>query len=180
MKHYSDTTFRARYPLSRKKLFKKMIAGIWAYLLTVFFIVFTILFALVEIYNSDEKLKPVISRYWYVTMVPLACFFLLSLILNYLYQKRYIETYYYNMTDKLIIIRKGVFAPQEITVPIERIQDVYLDQDFFDQLLGIYDVHISTATATSTVRAHIDGVDKRVAEELRELILNKLHQASRK
>jgi membrane protein YdbS with pleckstrin-like domain len=79
------------------------------------------------------------------------------------------------MSDTLLIIRKGVFAPQEITVPFGRIQDVYVDQDIFDRLLGIYDVHISTATAASTVRAHIDGVDKKVAEELRTLILDKVH-----
>ena len=104
----------------------------------------------------------------------LVCLFISLFILHYYYQKWYIETYYYNVTDMLLIVRKGVFAPREITVPTERIQDVYVDQDILDRLLDIYDVHISTATAESTARAHIDGVSKQVAEQLRELILGKL------
>src|ERR1700722_16503273 len=174
MKHYSERAFVERYPLSRKKLLKKLVAGIWACVLLCFVTVFALLVMLAELYKdaSDEQLKPVLLKYGYMTLVGLGCFFLFLLILNYFYQKRYIETYFYNMTDKLLVIRKGIFATQEITVPIERIQDVYIDQDLFDRFLDIYDVHISTATATSTIRAHIDGVDKRIAEELRELILN--------
>ncbi|HEV2917100.1 MAG TPA: PH domain-containing protein [Candidatus Babeliales bacterium] len=81
-------------------------------------------------------------------------------------------------TDGLLVIRKGVFTKKEITVPFERIQDVYIDQDLFDRLFGLYDVHISTATATSNIRAHIDGVEKKIAEEIRALILNKLKRKS--
>jgi membrane protein YdbS with pleckstrin-like domain len=95
----------------------------------------------------------------------------------YEYQKHYYKTYFYNITDKFIIIRKGVLAPREITVPFDRIQDVYLDQDIIDRWFNVYDVHMSTATMESAVRAHIDGVEKHTAEQLRELILQKMHEA---
>lgn len=94
-----------------------------------------------------------------------------------MYQLWYSRTYFYNATDKLLIIRKGPLAPQEITIPFNRIQDIYLDQDVLDRLFGIYDVHISTATATSGVRAHIDGVEKDVAEKLREFLIQKIHES---
>ncbi len=108
-------------------------------------------------------------------LIPIILVFTIMLAADYMYQKYYIKKYFYNMTDKFLIIRKGIFAPQEITVPLKRIQDVYVDQDIVDKLLDIYDVHISTATETSTERAHIDGVDKKIAEELRKRILDKLH-----
>jgi hypothetical protein len=50
-----------------------------------------------------------------------------------------------------------------------------VDQDLFDVFFGLYDVHISTATATSGTRAHIDGIEKASAEEIRKLILSKIH-----
>ncbi len=106
--------------------------------------------------------------------------FLFVGILVYWYQRWYYRTYFYNMTDKLIIIRKGPLAPREITIPFERIQDIYVDQDIFDRLFNIYDVHISTATAMSGGRAHIDGVTKETAEKLRNLILKNVEEARRK
>jgi uncharacterized membrane protein YdbT with pleckstrin-like domain len=114
-----------------------------------------------------------------LTMIGLECLSIVLIIFNYYYQKQYIKTYYYNLTDKLLIIYKGILMPREITVPIGRIQDVYVDQDVFDRLFDLYDVHISTATDESTSRAHIDGVSKGVAEELRKLILGKLHHQPR-
>lgn len=52
---------------------------------------------------------------------------------------------------------------------------VYVDQDLFDVLFGLYDVHISTATVTSGAIAHIDGLEKKDAEEIRKLILSKVY-----
>ena len=172
MKHYSERAFVERYPLSRKKLLKKMMLS------SIYFEVVTLFLTLWVVMVAMGVLK-VQLMHWVFMILGIIGIQTVILTINYFYQKRYIETYFYNMTDKLLVIRKGIFAPQEITVPIERIQDVYIDQDVFDRFLDIYDVHISTATATSTIRAHIDGVDKRIAEELRELILNRLHHGPR-
>lgn len=87
----------------------------------------------------------------------------------------YYKTYRYDLTPDYVIIKKGPIASQEITIPYDRIQDVYLDQDIFDRIFGLYDVHISTATITSGMRAHIDGVDHKTALSLREIILKKMH-----
>ena len=47
-------------------------------------------------------------------------------------------------------------------------------QDILDRLLGIYDVHISTATVSSGRAAHIDGVEKDCAEKVRKIILDRI------
>lgn len=94
------------------------------------------------------------------------------------YQWLYIWTYYYNVGESFLTIRKGVLVRQEITVPFSRIQDVYLDQDAMDYLLKLYDLHVSTATASSGLEAHIDGLNGTNARKLRDLILAKVETAN--
>ncbi len=94
------------------------------------------------------------------------------------YQYLYYLTYYYDMDDKNLTIRKGVIAKREVILPFKRITDVYVDQDLTDVFLGIYDVHISTPTEQSGKFAHIDGVNKAGAHKLRELILERIHKNS--
>ena len=80
------------------------------------------------------------------------------------------------MDDNNIIIRIGVFAKKEITLPFEKITDVYVDQDLLDVIFGLYDVHISTPTFQSSQYAHIDGVDKEGSQKLRKMILEKINK----
>lgn len=98
------------------------------------------------------------------------------ILLNYLYQRWYFAVYFYDLTPDFIRIRKGPITPREITIPYERIQDVYVDQDLLDRIFGLYDVHLSTATISSGMEAHIDGVEKQAAEGLRTIILETIKQ----
>ena len=86
----------------------------------------------------------------------------------------YIKTYYYSADKDFITIKKGVFAPTEIHVQYQKIQDVYVDQDILDRILGIYDVHIASATVSSGIEAHIDGVYPESAEGLKNLLLDSI------
>lgn len=91
-----------------------------------------------------------------------------------MYQKWYFAVYYYDIREDFIVIKKGPIAPKEIIIPWERIQDIYVDQDVFDRMFGLYDVHLSTATIMSGVQAHIDGVEQQAADGLREALLSKI------
>ena len=104
--------------------------------------------------------------------------FLLALIvlLTFLYQRWYYAVYFYDLTPDYIIIRKGPITPREIIIPYERIQDVYVDQDILDRMLGLFDVHLSSATVASGQQAHIDGVEKAAADGLRALLLTTVSQ----
>lgn len=100
----------------------------------------------------------------------------LSVFLTYLYQLWYFSVYFYDFTPDYVVIRKGPITPHEITIPYERIQDVYVDQDLFDRFFGLYDVHLSSATASSGMEAHIDGVEKAAADGLRTTLLTTVSQ----
>lgn len=91
------------------------------------------------------------------------------------YQLLYFLTYFYDMDDNNFIVRKGVIAKREITIPFNKVTDVYVDQDMLDVMLGLYNVHISTPTVESGQFAHIDGLNRRGAVELRRLVLNRIN-----
>lgn len=101
---------------------------------------------------------------------------ILLTIFNIFYQRWYYETYFYDLTDDHIIIRKGVWMPNEITIPYERVQDIYVDQDFLDRIFGLYDVHLSSATFSSGMSAHIDGLEKIAADGLKQELLTKVRE----
>ncbi|MES2224639.1 MAG: PH domain-containing protein [Patescibacteria group bacterium] len=94
------------------------------------------------------------------------------------YLTAYIREYYYSADQNFITIKKGVLAPSEIHVQYQKIQDVYVDQDILDRILGIYDVHIASATASSGIEAHIDGVSKEAAEGLKNFFLSSIQNGS--
>jgi putative membrane protein len=103
----------------------------------------------------------------------------LGIVVSYAwYVKAYIRTYYYDGEEDFVTIRKGVFAPTEIHVQYQKIQDVYVDQDLLDRMMGLYDVHIASATFGSAMEAHIDGVDAQTAEGLKNFFLNKMRGVS--
>lgn len=103
---------------------------------------------------------------WLGTVTFVIFGFLFSVILlTYLYQGWYFAVYFYDLTPDFIQIKKGPITPREITLPYERIQDVYVDQDLLDRIFGLYDVHLSSATISSGIEAHIDGLEKQAGKD---------------
>lgn len=172
---------RQEFPLSRKKITKKTVSSgiVWGILSVIAYFVLS-----VAVCSDAEGLKicggnllPVDS---FGTLGILGLFILITSV-NYFYQCWYFSVYYYDLTSDYIIIKKGPITPQEITIPYERVQDVYVDQDIWDRIFGIYDVHLSSATMSSAMEAHIDGVDKVAAEGLKlELLKTVNDRISRK
>lgn len=158
---------REQFPLSTRKVLKKTIAsaGGGVGLIFIFGIIFsgTIIPAII-----DNKIP---FSYIYMILGGMLGLILLATIPTYLYQRWYFTTYFYELADNFIIIKKGPITPKEITIPYERVQDVYVDQDILDRIFGLYDVHLSSATAASGVSAHIDGLEKSAADGLRNLLL---------
>ena len=158
---------REQFPLSYRKIMKKTIASslVWVFLLLMFGGV-----ALGVAVQSRNGLGIVAVMISFVISVLVIC------MLAFLYQRWYYAVYFYDLTDNYIIIRKGPITPTEITIPFERIQDVYVSQDLLDRMFGLFDVHISSATSTSGIEAHIDGVEQKAAEGLKDLILQSVRQ----
>ena len=183
--------FQIKYSLSvRKKFWKKLIISILP-----LFIVYSILGGIIgfiasfiglvtgSITNNMANVAAAntihsgVTGFIYVFIVGiiLSCIlFLVIIILRVWYIKAYIKRYYYSADQNFLTIKKGVFAPREIHVQYQKIQDVYVDQDILDRIMGLYDVHIASATVSSGMEAHIDGVSQQVAEGLKDYLLNSI------
>jgi len=166
-------TLRDTVPLQKVKITKKSIEGtIKLIFICGFLSIFVCVFTLAEAKGLPDGLQ--VAR-----KCLLVAWFLLVLFLlvwNPIYQYFYFKRYFYDMDEKNIIIRKGVFAQKEITLPFSRITDVYVDQDLLDVIFKIFDVHISTPTEQSGLFAHIDGINKEGSETLRQMMLDRINK----
>ena len=153
---------REQFPLSARKVLKKTLTG------SLVWIILSLIGYAGAIFGIEAQ-----GTGW-LGLVTFGIFGSLALIilLTYLYQRWYYAVYFYDLTHDYIVIKKGPITPQEITIPYERVQDVYVDQDLLDRFLGLYDVHLSSATFSSAMAAHIDGVEKQAADGLRAVILH--------
>ncbi|MDP2927009.1 MAG: PH domain-containing protein [bacterium] len=159
---------RDKFPLSTKKVLKKTVMGtlVWAILLL------TIWGVLAFALSSETEA----SGYLGIATVGIFGLMFIIILVVYLYQRWYYAVYFYDLTNDFIIIKKGPITPMEITIPYERVQDIYVDQDLLDRIFGLYDVHLSSATISSGMEAHIDGVEKPAADGLRKMLLETIQQ----
>ena len=157
---------REKFPLSTKKILKKTISSTLT-----FAILLLVLFG-VSAFSFLGALGLKFLGWIGLAAFGFLAFFFVIFLLAYFYQRWYFAVYFYDLTPDFIQIKKGPITPREITLPYERIQDVYVDQDLLDRIFGLYDVHLSSATASSGMAAHIDGLEKKAADGLREVLLN--------
>jgi putative transcriptional regulator len=61
------------------------------------------------------------------------------------YVPAFVRTFSYDLTERFIVIRRGVITKQKTTIPFSRVQNVSVIQGPFDRKFGIYTVKIETA-----------------------------------
>ena len=155
-----------KYPLEKRKIIKKTVKVIfYAYILFFIFRLFANIF-LRNLYQTP--------------LMILDIFFALLPIIILVYEIEYYKKYFYDIREDFLVIKKGVITPTETILPYDKFQDVYVDQDVFDRLFKLYDVHVSTATFMSGIQAHIDGVNKENGQLFREMILKNIKSRQKK
>ena len=159
---------REQFPLSPKKIFKKTLASTLVWIILAL-ILWGVLAATLSS-GTDT------GGWLAISTVGIFGFLFFIILLTWLYQRWYWAVYFYDLTSDYIVIKKGPITPQEITIPYERVQDVYVDQDLLDRILGLYDVHLSSATISSGMAAHIDGVEKQASDGLRAMLLQTVNE----
>jgi len=161
--------------LSRWKILKKSLA---ANIVILVLLILLWVFYPISPTTFSQAISPLLTIDATIVMLILSALVLALLGINILYQYLYFKTYYYNLKSDVIVIRKGVFRPNEIAIPYNRIQDVYVDRDWFDLVFGLYDVHVSSTTVTSGLEAHIDGVANSNALKIKDRIMDNMKAVS--
>lgn len=173
----STSATREKYPLSDSKPIKKTIEATIGWVILFIILLVIGVGSILVVKNEGFSIPAIWSGGAVVILLILLAFVILF---NFVYQLMYFKSYFYDFTDGFIVIRKGVVMPREISIPYERVQDVYVDQDLWDRIFGLYDVHLSTATWTSGMEAHIDGVGKVAADGLRDVLLKTIGEKIKK
>lgn len=172
MSNSTKSDFQLANPLSPRKFWKKMIEQ--GFTLGIFIFVILSPFFIFLIKVVDPEVTPIATVTKMIGLLSVS--YLVIVGIYAIYVKFYIKYYFYDGGMDFITIKKGVFAPTEIHVQYQKIQDVYVDQDILDRMMGLYDVHIASATVSSGIEAHIDGVEKETAERLKDFFLQKINE----
>jgi membrane protein YdbS with pleckstrin-like domain len=171
--HCTQGTLCFAYPLEKRKVIKKTLVKGGGIIFI--FLIFLILLVAIKLqaFPFLNFFSPVSDILIYVEVL------LLLLILVSLFSEiLYFRNYFYDLKEDGLIVRKGVITKHEVTVPLDKIQDIYVDQDFLDRIFGLYDLHIATAGFGSS-DIHIDGINYMSSETLRELLLGKTGKAKK-
>ena len=152
-----------KWPLSRQKIVKKTIASLASLALSAAFALFFF----------SSLILPIIGAHSTAGVLLFA--FGICAMSIYAYEQAHFNRYFYDLTKDYLVIKEGVFTYGETTLPFSRIQDVFVDQDPLDQLFGLYDLHVATASGQSTLNAHIDGLTYEGSEAIKSAILAKMH-----
>lgn len=153
-------TLVSKIPLEARKPLKKTVALFFGFL-----IIFVVICA-ISFFAAPQFLMQILL-YGIAFLIFIAT-------IKFVYEIFYLKSYYYNLTEDCLLIRKGVFNITEVIIPFERIQNVFVDQDIFDRIFGLWDVHVSTVTVHSMMEGHIDGLNQQNAKLLAELLLGKI------
>ncbi|MFN3910362.1 MAG: PH domain-containing protein [Candidatus Anstonellaceae archaeon] len=148
------------YPIEKNKIIKNTLATLFSLLSTLG--LSAILFWAIFI--------SIIKAFLAIFLV----LFGLTILLVYFYFYLHYKRYYYELDREFLVIKEGVITYGETTIPYYRIQDVYVDQDPLDQLFGLYDLHVATASGQSNINAHIDGLSYENAQIIKSEILKRL------
>ncbi len=103
------------------------------------------------------------------TVLGLVGVLIISLIYGYFYYRKF--TFYLDTLKQEFVIDKGVFGRKQLSIPIEKIQQVNINQGFLQKLIGVYSLQIDTAGSDSK-EVNISAISGEIAYALKEHLLN--------
>jgi|GEM_PF-1959576 len=157
-------------PLEPRKVIKKSIGSIIAYLIVILIIIGAFSF----IKSQDTIVGDISNFSIYSKIIGWTWIsYIIIIFINIFYQYLYYKFYYYNFQEDSAEIKKGVVSQATGHVNYPRIQNIYLDQDILDRIMGLYDVHYETAGESSAFYSHVDGLNKVNADKLVQFLLAK-------
>jgi uncharacterized membrane protein YdbT with pleckstrin-like domain len=125
-------------------------------------------------------LPPLVRTIWSVVEVGVAGVFVVSIPITYFLQRLNYEMRWYIVTDRSLRIRSGVVWLQEITMTFANIQEIRVNANPIEQLLGLANVEVRSAGGGTDAHGqsssgHVGkfaGVDN--AEAIRDLLVERL------
>lgn len=114
----------------------------------------------------------------YIAWIAVA--FVLCLILTYVWARLSYRFYRYELTEDGFRKERGVISKKYVTIPYARIQNVDINRGILARLLGLSDLHIQTAGASSNTargEGRLPGLAHRDAETMRDELIRRARQS---
>ena len=108
---------------------------------------------------------------WTKILLTAGLFFLILIVVGVIAYLKYINfTFFLNTKKQEFVIQKGVFNKDKITIQLNKIQQVNINQSLVQKLVGVYSLDIDTAGSTKK-EVSIRAIDLNMANYLKELLL---------
>lgn len=99
---------------------------------------------------------------------------LLALIYSYFYYRKFI--FYIDYSKEEFKLQKGILSTEDIAIPFEKIQQVYLKRNILQRIINVYSLVIETA-GSSEKEINIQAISKEKADELSGLLIKVKREA---
>ncbi len=108
----------------------------------------------------------------YLAYFGLGILVLLILILVYSYFNYRNFTFFLDQQKQEFVIHKGIFNKTQLTVQLDKIQQVNINQNLLQKIIGIYGLKVDTAGSEGQ-EVSIKAIDEQLANSLREHLLSR-------
>ena len=79
--------------------------------------------------------------------------------------------YYYYIQENHLVIKTGWLKKKTLSIPLQNIQAVHLEQNIWQQFLKVTKVSFDSA-GSEKVEAQMDAIDTKKAEQLKQILVN--------
>lgn len=111
---------------------------------------------------KSDKISPL---YFFIST------FILLLILVIIAYLKYINfTFYIDYSNKEFVLTNGILNKSKVVIPLDKIQQVNINQTFIQRLIGVFGVEIDTA-GSATNEIQIKAISKNLALQLKEILI---------
>ena len=101
--------------------------------------------------------------------VGISVLILVILFFSYLSYRRF--TFFLDNIKQEFVINKGIFNRTLLTIQLDKIQQVNINQSLLQKIIGVYSLQIDTPGGDSK-EVSIKAIDEKIAYSLKELLLN--------
>ena len=126
-----------------------------------------------------EKVINIIRKYLVFLIIPLfndgfdlvyiglvtSLIFVITAVVTYIEFKYF--TFKFDFSKNDFIIKKGFFKKTKLSVPLNKIQQINLNQNFVHKILNLYEVQMETAGSDSK-EVNIKAIEKNIAIEIKD------------
>ena len=128
---------------------------------------------------KKAEFNPKVCTYWLLSgIIVLTCivvgipFLLLWIPIGLVFTKRYLDRMECLLTEKALIVKKGIFVRVEKTIPLEKITDMGMVQGPIMRRFGLHQLTVETAGQSGPAGSLVSLTGIVDAESFRQLVLS--------